>query len=258
MQGSFASPFSSMLQAAVVAALSALCEEFYQAEPGQADIQMQGEWNFIPSFDQFHFASGIKSVSLSTHTQTSWFLTTLTSWRVTRWQPVVAQPLLSGVCLDFWSVEKWNRYGERIHSFIIVVSFGLILCVLIRSNACFPVIDPGSSAAGKHHQREGWHLYRGEERCCQSCCSVSVCSYYHFISLGLASTVYLQAVAALVNLMNFYLILHQSVRKSRCVCPWIPRHRPVPREYSRGVWLSAQQLERLHGRQQRRRRSLVS
>lgn len=139
-----------------------------------------------------------------------------------------------------------------------MVSFGLILCVLIRSNACFPVIDPGSSAADKHHQREGWHVYRGEERRCQSCCSVSVCIYYHFISLGLASIVYLQVVAALVNLMNFYLILHQSVRKSRCVCPWIPRLRPVPRECSGGVWLSAQQHERLHGRQQRRRRSLVS
>lgn len=68
MQANFASPFSSMLQAAVVSALSALCEEFYQAEPGQADIQMQGEWNFLSSFDEFHFASGMKSVCLYPHT----------------------------------------------------------------------------------------------------------------------------------------------------------------------------------------------
>lgn len=70
MQANFASAFSSMLQAAVVSALSALCEEFYQAEPGQADIQMQGEWNFIPSFDKFHFASGMKSVCLYPHIHT--------------------------------------------------------------------------------------------------------------------------------------------------------------------------------------------
>lgn len=70
MQANFASAFSSMLQAAVVSALSALCEEFYGAEPGQADIQMQGEWTFIPSFDEFHFASGMKSVCLYAHTHT--------------------------------------------------------------------------------------------------------------------------------------------------------------------------------------------
>lgn len=59
-----------MLQAAVVSALSALCEEFYQAEPGQANIQMQGEWNFIPSFDEFLFASSVKSVCVYPHTHT--------------------------------------------------------------------------------------------------------------------------------------------------------------------------------------------
>lgn len=62
MQANFASPSSSTLQAAVVSALSALCEEFYQAEPGQADVQMQGECTFIPSFES-HFA-GTKSVCL--------------------------------------------------------------------------------------------------------------------------------------------------------------------------------------------------
>lgn len=44
--------------------------------------------------------------------------------------------------------------------------------------------DPGSSAADQHRQREGRHLYRGKERRCQSCCSVSVCIDYQVISFG--------------------------------------------------------------------------
>lgn len=40
--------FLFRLQAAVISALAALCEEYYQAEPGQADLQMQGELNIIP------------------------------------------------------------------------------------------------------------------------------------------------------------------------------------------------------------------
>lgn len=48
MEDNFA-PFSSSLQAAVVSALAALCEEYYQAEPGQADTKMQGEQNLTPS-----------------------------------------------------------------------------------------------------------------------------------------------------------------------------------------------------------------
>lgn len=48
------------------------------------------------------------------------------------------------------------------------------------------------------------------------------------------------------------------MRESRCACPWIPRLHAVPGECSRGVQLPAQQHERLHGGQQRRRRSLVS
>lgn len=35
------------LQGAVVSALSALCEEYYQSEPGQADSQIQGEVTVI-------------------------------------------------------------------------------------------------------------------------------------------------------------------------------------------------------------------
>lgn len=33
-----------------MSALSALCEEYYQAEPGQANLQMQGELNIILQF----------------------------------------------------------------------------------------------------------------------------------------------------------------------------------------------------------------
>lgn len=40
--------FLLRLQAAVISALAALCEEYYQAEPGQADLQMQGKLNIIP------------------------------------------------------------------------------------------------------------------------------------------------------------------------------------------------------------------
>lgn len=39
--------FLLRLQAAVVSALSALCEEYYQANTGQADSDMQGELNVI-------------------------------------------------------------------------------------------------------------------------------------------------------------------------------------------------------------------
>lgn len=58
--------FSSLLQAAVVSAQAALCEEFYQAEPGQADLQMQGKWNFSPRFNWCVW--NVTCVSLSTHT----------------------------------------------------------------------------------------------------------------------------------------------------------------------------------------------
>lgn len=69
MQANFASPFSSMLQAAVVSALSALCEEFYQAEPGQADTQMQGEWTLCPPLTTFSLhLELIQCVFIYTHT----------------------------------------------------------------------------------------------------------------------------------------------------------------------------------------------
>lgn len=41
------------LQIAVVSALSALCEEYYQAQPGQADSEMQSELNIISWFYYF-------------------------------------------------------------------------------------------------------------------------------------------------------------------------------------------------------------
>lgn len=77
------------------------------------------------------------------------------------------------------------------------------------------------------------------------------------IDLCSASKHYLQ-VATPGDNVHICLILHQSLRESRRVCPWIPRLRHVPRKCSRGVRLPAQQHERLHSRQQRRRRGLVS
>lgn len=59
----------SMLQAAVLSALSALCEEFYQAEPGQANIEMQGESSFIPLFDGLLLECN-PCVFIHKHTQT--------------------------------------------------------------------------------------------------------------------------------------------------------------------------------------------
>lgn len=117
-------------------------------------------------------------------------------------------------------------------------------------------LDPGSAAADKRRQREGRHVYRGEERRRQSRCSVSVCGCYQVISLALASTVYIQVAAALVH--SSISSSHQSVRESGRVCPWAPRLGPVPGECSGGVRLPAPQHERLHGRQPRRRRRLVS
>lgn len=43
----------NLLQAAVVSALSALCEEYYQAQPGQADSEIQSETNIIYWFYYF-------------------------------------------------------------------------------------------------------------------------------------------------------------------------------------------------------------
>lgn len=56
----------------VIPALAALCEEYYQAEPGQADAQMQGEMNVIPHLHLSSLLSESKTVKcfylLCTHT----------------------------------------------------------------------------------------------------------------------------------------------------------------------------------------------
>lgn len=49
----------------MVSALSALCEEYYQAEPGQANSQMQGELNIILQFCSFYHMSKFESNLLS-------------------------------------------------------------------------------------------------------------------------------------------------------------------------------------------------
>lgn len=134
-------------------------------------------------------------------------------------------------------------------------------CAFASTSVClhpedgmFLMIDPGSSRADKHHQRERWCVYRGQESGCHSCSSVSVGIYHRFDQ---HSKLYLQVGTPGDN-VHFYLTLHQSLRESRRVCPWIPRLRPVPGECSAGVRLPAQQHERLHGRQKGRRRGLVS
>lgn len=53
------------LQVSLVSALSALCDEFYQAEPGQADLQIQGEFKFICSSANY-------SVDLNTKVTSAW------------------------------------------------------------------------------------------------------------------------------------------------------------------------------------------
>lgn len=46
---------------------------------------------------------------------------------------------------------------------------------------CVCLIDPERPPADVHHQPEGGEFYRGEERCSQSNCSVSVHIYSYFI-----------------------------------------------------------------------------
>lgn len=58
--------------------------------------------------------------------------------------------------------------------------------------------------------------------------------------------------------MHFFFILNQSVCDGGCLRPRLPRLRSVLGECRRGVRRSAQQHERLHDRQQRGRRRVVS
>lgn len=61
-------------------------------------------------------------------------------------------------------------------------------CAFASTSVClhsedgmFLMIDPGSSRADKHHQRERWCIYRGQESRCHSCSSVSVGIYDRFV-----------------------------------------------------------------------------